>query len=215
MEYLTVKQVAAALNISVVSVYRLHYDGVLKFTKVGKGATRISKAELERYLAIQTISKVSSPCVNNKTYKKPAKKQPSAPPAVYRAKDDRSPRSRRVQLLFRPAMHNAMVKIAHKNKQSLNNCIEDILTAYLEQQTNKNAKTAEITALEIVALELGKAKGKHPYFPGGAEGLSIITEELGELAAALNDGESKERQMEEAAHVAVTAIRFIERSLGK
>ena len=73
----------------------------------------------------------------------------------------------------------------------------------------------EKTALEIVAIELGKAKGKHPYFPGGAEGLSIITEELGELAAALNDGESKERQIEEAAHVAVTAIRFIERNLKK
>ena len=73
----------------------------------------------------------------------------------------------------------------------------------------------EITALEIVALELGKAKGKHPYFPDGAEGLSIITEELGELAAALNDGESKERIIEEAAHVAVTAIRFIEEELKK
>jgi NTP pyrophosphatase (non-canonical NTP hydrolase) len=75
--------------------------------------------------------------------------------------------------------------------------------------------STEITALEIVAIELGKAKGKHPYFPGGADGLSIISEELGELAAALNDGESKERQMEEAAHVAATAIRFIERNLEK
>lgn len=73
----------------------------------------------------------------------------------------------------------------------------------------------EKTALEIVALELGKAKGKHPYFPDGAEGLSIISEELGELAAALNDGESKERIIEEAAHVAATAIRMIEEELKK
>lgn len=72
----------------------------------------------------------------------------------------------------------------------------------------------EKTALEIVALELGKAKGKHAIFPeGNADGLCIITEELGELAAAINDGERKERLIEEAAHVAVTAIRFIEERL--
>ena len=69
----------------------------------------------------------------------------------------------------------------------------------------------EQTALEIVALELGKAKGKHAIFPNGnADGLCIISEELGELAEAGNDGERKERLIEEAAHVAATAIRFIE-----
>ena len=70
------------------------------------------------------------------------------------------------------------------------------------------------TAMEIVALELGKAKAKHPDFPYlYAERLSIIMEELGELAAAINDEEKKERIVEEAAHVAVTAIRFIENVL--
>jgi NTP pyrophosphatase (non-canonical NTP hydrolase) len=70
------------------------------------------------------------------------------------------------------------------------------------------------TALEIVAIELGKAKGKHPEFADTTvQGLCIINEELGELAAAINDREKKERQIEEAAHVAVTAIRFIERML--
>lgn len=70
------------------------------------------------------------------------------------------------------------------------------------------------TALEIVALELGKAKAKHPDFPYlYAERLSVIMEELGELAAAINDEEKKERIVEEAAHVAVTAIRFIENCL--
>ena len=74
----------------------------------------------------------------------------------------------------------------------------------------------EKTALEIVAIELGKAKGKHPEFPYlYSERLAIIAEELGELAAALNDGEKNERIVEEAAHVAVTAIRFIEGCLNE
>jgi NTP pyrophosphatase (non-canonical NTP hydrolase) len=69
----------------------------------------------------------------------------------------------------------------------------------------------EHIALELVAIELGKAKAKHPEFPDNpAEALSIITEEVGELAEAINDKQSKERMREEAAHVAVTAIRFIE-----
>jgi hypothetical protein len=58
------------------------------------------------------------------------------------------------------------------------------------------------------------AKNKHPEYPNNsAEALCIIAEELGELAQAINDGESTERQIEEAAHVAVTAIRFIEEKL--
>jgi NTP pyrophosphatase (non-canonical NTP hydrolase) len=66
----------------------------------------------------------------------------------------------------------------------------------------------------IVGKEYFKAKDKHPMFPDNpAEALSIITEELGELAQAINDGESKDRQIEEAAHVAVTAIRFIEQAV--
>lgn len=68
-------------------------------------------------------------------------------------------------------------------------------------------------AQEIVAFEMEKAKSKHPYFPVGELGLTIIAEELGELAAAINDIEDKYRQIEEAAHVAVTAIRFIEEFL--
>jgi NTP pyrophosphatase (non-canonical NTP hydrolase) len=69
----------------------------------------------------------------------------------------------------------------------------------------------EKTALEIVAIELGKAKGKHPEFPYlYSERLAIIAEEFGELAAAINDEERIERIAEEAAHIAVTAIRFIE-----
>jgi hypothetical protein len=58
------------------------------------------------------------------------------------------------------------------------------------------------------------AKNKHPEFPlHPGDALSIITEELGELAQAINDKESKDRQIEEAAHVAVTAIRFIEQAV--
>ena len=53
MEYLTLKEVAAALGISIMSVYRLHYKGAIPFTKIGK-ATRIQRAALEQYLTAQT-----------------------------------------------------------------------------------------------------------------------------------------------------------------
>lgn len=66
----------------------------------------------------------------------------------------------------------------------------------------------------IIQAEYNKAKNKHPEFPENpAEALCIITEELGELAQAINDKEEKTRLIEEAAHVAVTAIRFIEGNL--
>jgi hypothetical protein len=84
---------------------------------------------------------------------------------------------------------------------------EEVIKMYNDKEIAK-------TALEIVAIELGKAKGKHPVFPDNpAEALCLITEEHGELAATINDDEFKERQIEEAAHVAVTAIRFIEGKL--
>lgn len=64
---------------------------------------------------------------------------------------------------------------------------------------------------KYVLEQLEKAKAKHPIFPSNpADGLSIIAEELGELAEAINDQQSRERMKEEAAHVAVTAIRFLE-----
>lgn len=53
MEYLTLKEVAAALGISIMGVYRLHYKGAIPFTKIGK-ATRIQRAALEQYLTAQT-----------------------------------------------------------------------------------------------------------------------------------------------------------------
>ena len=53
MEYLTVKQVAEALHISKMGVYRLHNKGAIPFTKIGK-VTRIQRAALEQYLAGQT-----------------------------------------------------------------------------------------------------------------------------------------------------------------
>ena len=71
--------------------------------------------------------------------------------------------------------------------------------------------SSEVAAVSFVGEEYAKAKAKHPVFPANpAEGLSIIAEELGELAEAINDMETKDRLKEEAAHVAVTAIRFIE-----
>lgn len=68
-----------------------------------------------------------------------------------------------------------------------------------------------MTIREYIDWQLTKAKVKHPEFPDNpTEALCIITEELGELAEAINDKQSKERMREEAAHVAVTAIRFLE-----
>jgi hypothetical protein len=76
----------------------------------------------------------------------------------------------------------------------------------------------EHIALELVAIELGKAKAKHPEFPDNpAEAGIIIAEEKAELdcawdqfCKAVNDRKNKDHLREEAAHVAVTAIRFIE-----
>jgi transcriptional regulator NrdR family protein len=85
---------------------------------------------------------------------------------------------------------------------------------YKDKVVFERNSDVESAALEIVALELGRAKAKHPEFPQwNSDRLCIINEELGELAAAINDGECKDRQIEEAAHVAVTAIRFIEERL--
>ena len=64
--------------------------------------------------------------------------------------------------------------------------------------------------VNIILNELEKAIAKHPEFPDGPTGLSLIMEEVGELAQAINDGDCTEHQLEEAAHIAVTAIRFIE-----
>lgn len=66
-------------------------------------------------------------------------------------------------------------------------------------------------AFAFLYLELEKAERKHPEFPTDPEkALAIITEEFLELARAVNDQESRDRQKEEACHVAVTAMRFIE-----
>ena len=66
----------------------------------------------------------------------------------------------------------------------------------------------------LLLIEIEKAERKHPEYPADPEkALSIITEELGELAQAINDGEDKQRLIEEAAHVAVTAFRFIEKNI--
>ena len=66
----------------------------------------------------------------------------------------------------------------------------------------------------ILLIELEKAERKHPEYPvDPAKALSIITEEFLELSRAVNDGEDKQRLIEEAAHVAVTAFRFIEKNI--
>lgn len=67
---------------------------------------------------------------------------------------------------------------------------------------------------QYIKKQLEAAEAKHPVFPEDAkEGCNIITEEYLELVRAVNDGETPDRQMEEAAHVAVTAIRFIQQRI--
>lgn len=68
------------------------------------------------------------------------------------------------------------------------------------------------------AEKLSEATEKHPEFPQSPkEGLAIITEEFYELNEAMlhlcrkvNENYPEEHLIEEAYHVAVTAIRFIE-----
>ena len=62
-------------------------------------------------------------------------------------------------------------------------------------------------------LEYMRAIHKHPRFPvKPEEAITIITEELGELARETNDKETgwQKRAYVEAAHVAVTAIRTMQ-----
>ena len=71
---------------------------------------------------------------------------------------------------------------------------------------------------ETVLDQLKKAKRKHPTFPQSPTGgLAIIAEEFAELTKAftklcqgVNDKANNDNLQEEAAHVAVTAIRFLE-----
>lgn len=71
--------------------------------------------------------------------------------------------------------------------------------------------------LKIITDEYDAAVKKHPWFAGGRmHAVSLIIEELGELAREFNDEkhdykhECNARAMIEAAHVAVTAIRLME-----
>lgn len=62
----------------------------------------------------------------------------------------------------------------------------------------------------LILIELEKAEKKHPEFClHGDLGLSLLTEEFLELARAINDTEEFDRVIEEAAHVAVVAMRMI------
>ena len=66
----------------------------------------------------------------------------------------------------------------------------------------------------FVADALVEAKEKHPEFPSDPhKALAIINEEFLELVQAVNDGKNNGHIIEEASHVAVTAIRFIENML--
>jgi len=64
--------------------------------------------------------------------------------------------------------------------------------------------------LKVLRREYEAAKEKHPIFAGSLyQAVSIVAEEAGELAQAVNDGHEREA-LKEAAHVAVVAIRALE-----
>lgn len=72
----------------------------------------------------------------------------------------------------------------------------------------------EERVFEYLVDALAYAKSKHPEFPDDPEGgFAIIAEEMLELIRAINDEEGNERILDEALHVAVTAIRFVEERL--
>lgn len=81
-----------------------------------------------------------------------------------------------------------------------------------------NLEVLDIVVLAGLIEKIKQAKAKHVDFPKTADaGLSVITEEFVELneamlhlARAVNEKYPEEHLIEEAYHVAVTALRFIE-----
>lgn len=66
-------------------------------------------------------------------------------------------------------------------------------------------------SIEEVRCELRKAQQKHPKFAASLQhGANLITEEYLELIRAINDEEPIERIKEEAAHLCVCGLRFLE-----
>ena len=63
---------------------------------------------------------------------------------------------------------------------------------------------------QLIVEALAHARVEHPRWPANEfEAMCIITEEVGEIAQALNDGDLG-RAREEAGHVLATVIRFLE-----
>ena len=63
---------------------------------------------------------------------------------------------------------------------------------------------------QLIIAALSHAREKHPEWPENYfEAMCVITEEVGELAQALNDGDGIQARVE-AGHVLATVIRFLE-----
>lgn len=108
------------------------------------------------------------------------------------------------------------VKALHRVKREF-----EALFAPELAQAREGVAPRQTRALERVKEELYAAKQKHPQFAVGfAEGICVMVEEIGELAEVLNDMQTLDRPDKiagareaaqiEAAHVAVTAVRFME-----
>ncbi len=97
---------------------------------------------------------------------------------------------------------------------------EKLFTRELKEARNGKAIVSP-AVLQRVLDEVAHAKEKHPEFAVSAlHGASLVSEETGELAQAVNDIMSADgflaanrclnKARAEAAHVAVTALRFLE-----
>ena len=84
-----------------------------------------------------------------------------------------------------------------------------------KDSSNRRVKPKiNIYPIKEILEELERAAQIHPYWPNRMlESVSIITEEMGELAKAANDyvlfGHDKEKSKTEAIQLAAMAIRFL------
>ena len=168
-EFYTPQEVAESLKVSLRALYLWQKEGKLTFVKFGD-RTRISREELERFIAAGTAPKEpetekqtpahaadqieasarKSPKDNCRTTPEERaqiaarnarfRSAPPTPPEYFAKKDTEETRSRRVQLLVKPSIYKRIRGIAHWQKQSVNNLFEEILTEYIESRDERGRR---------------------------------------------------------------------------
>ena len=165
-EFYTPQEVAESLKVSLRALYLWQKEGKLTFVKFGD-RTRISREELERFIAAGTAPKEpetekqtpahaadqieasarKSPKDNCRTTPEERaqiaarnarfRSAPPTPPEYFAKKDTEETRSRRVQLLIKPSIYKEIREIAYRKRQSVNNLIEEIFSGFLENYESK------------------------------------------------------------------------------